>query len=795
MSFLPHLLLQSLGLLLLTACIYALRPLLRRDPVYAYRLHVLLIIASFAAFLFQVRMQGARPQRFELVEIIRRIASPQRVESGKERSASPSGERVALGARHVADSALLPKSVAPPSRESIITAVSRKTPDLSGGDETAPSAGEEPSLQGSVGKPAPFPLLAGVRIQASRLVRGISSLRVPAARLYVLGVVAVVLLYGLRALHTWRIVRGARACDDRQALATWRELAHGSPLQDRARLLSCPKADSPACWGLLRPVVILPSTLDDRSLRFALSHELIHLQRRDSWVALLSMVFTAVLWFHPCAWWLARELSVLRELSCDELVVRRTGKRRRYACALLEYASRSAPRPSPCVTLMEWNRSKTQLRRRIEMLVANRNQPRGRIRGIGVVLTIAAAACIGSAQVTASATLLPGPRAQDTNPPSESKPGSTTAVEPAATSSSIAGRRVSPLDDPFGVSPGETQHALGIDVELVPEALAAQLELDRVQLLLVSKVHKGSRAGRSGLRKFDVITHINGEAPATFERLFASRDCGSVRFTIRRAGQSVEIVVPDAAPRLAGALLDSSGRPLAEATVSPVEGAIVATGAGQRCETAPEVPTEFRDPFTEIPGATAIPFDADGDGDLDLWIANGAQATPRGGMAGVPAVAPPPACPRGSVPGAGALDGANQGQTPVPSPVDAAHSFPGVTYPMLPEGVPARSSSCLDCHTVDPHAHSACNRHWNVQRNAPSSRCSDCHSEHMSGGAQGIWPPRHAQSAWQEEAFRRALDYYRRLLEEGEGKTPSQQAPAPKPAPEKPPAHRKGAIR
>src|SRR6185436_14489781 len=77
----------------------------------------------------------------------------------------------------------------------------------------------------------------------------------------------------------------------------------------------------------------------NEALAWALRHELVHLERGDALMATLQSLVLALLWFHPAAWWFSAEITRLRELSCDQVVVRGSGRRRSYALALLEYAA------------------------------------------------------------------------------------------------------------------------------------------------------------------------------------------------------------------------------------------------------------------------------------------------------------------------------------------------------------------------------------------------------------------------------------------------------------------------
>jgi TonB family protein len=99
---------------------------------------------------------------------------------------------------------------------------------------------------------------------------------------------------------------------------------------------------SPATVGMRRPVVLLPRTVQDLPpavQRAVLSHELIHVRRRDWLPALLEEVWCAVLWFHPAARALSSRLSLARETIVDQATITHTGDRPGYAAALLEFST------------------------------------------------------------------------------------------------------------------------------------------------------------------------------------------------------------------------------------------------------------------------------------------------------------------------------------------------------------------------------------------------------------------------------------------------------------------------
>ena len=106
----------------------------------------------------------------------------------------------------------------------------------------------------------------------------------------------------------------------------------------------------PMAVGFFRPAVILPAWLpaqvSDEELNQILLHEMAHLRRHDDWSNLGQKLLEALLFFHPAAWWIAGQVSLEREMACDDVVLRATGSPRAYAQCLARLAEVSVMRRS-----------------------------------------------------------------------------------------------------------------------------------------------------------------------------------------------------------------------------------------------------------------------------------------------------------------------------------------------------------------------------------------------------------------------------------------------------------------
>jgi beta-lactamase regulating signal transducer with metallopeptidase domain len=88
-------------------------------------------------------------------------------------------------------------------------------------------------------------------------------------------------------------------------------------------LLTSDELASPISWGLVRPVILLNSRAVEASgeAEAIIAHELAHVARMDWIKLLLARVATALFWFNPLVWLLARESHQLREEAADDAVL------------------------------------------------------------------------------------------------------------------------------------------------------------------------------------------------------------------------------------------------------------------------------------------------------------------------------------------------------------------------------------------------------------------------------------------------------------------------------------------
>ncbi len=199
------------------------------------------------------------------------------------------------------------------------------------------------------------------------------------------------------ALRLRALVRAALPLRDpalrRQADAIRKRMRIRADVQ----LLSSDVTATPMTGGLWKAVILLPAAAvkwSPERRAVVLTHELIHVRRRDVLRQLMRRIVLALYWFHPLGWVAARRAEVASEKACDEEVLALGARPSDYARLLLRLASARGRRPN----LLALPLVKTsQLETRI-VAILKRRRPRPSVTRTAVTLTI-----VGSAAVSVAA--------------------------------------------------------------------------------------------------------------------------------------------------------------------------------------------------------------------------------------------------------------------------------------------------------------------------------------------------------------------------------------------------------
>jgi beta-lactamase regulating signal transducer with metallopeptidase domain len=172
---------------------------------------------------------------------------------------------------------------------------------------------------------------------------------------------------------------------------------------------------SPVVLGFLKPVILLPAEMGLEEAEQILRHELAHARRCDDWTNLVQHCIKALFFFHPAIWWVSKQISLEREIACDDQVLHSTRRPKAYALLLADFAGRM----QPSVLAPGVSTNQSQLKQRIDMILnSNRNSsPRLAKARLGLLATAAA--------ILALAAIYSGPRvafAQSTAAPAAGLP-------------------------------------------------------------------------------------------------------------------------------------------------------------------------------------------------------------------------------------------------------------------------------------------------------------------------------------------------------------------------------------
>jgi len=154
---------------------------------------------------------------------------------------------------------------------------------------------------------------------------------------------------------------------------------------------------APFTFGRRSPIVVVDRAVlaDDRTARAVFLHELSHVARGDCTAVVVEAIASCVLWFHPAAWWVARELRAAREEVVDRMAAGLLGSRREYLQTLLAVALRTPEGTSAVPALLH----RRYLARRVRALASEVHMSR---RHTVCALTLLAL-CFGFQQFTEGA--------------------------------------------------------------------------------------------------------------------------------------------------------------------------------------------------------------------------------------------------------------------------------------------------------------------------------------------------------------------------------------------------------
>jgi beta-lactamase regulating signal transducer with metallopeptidase domain len=213
------------------------------------------------------------------------------------------------------------------------------------------------------------------------------------------------LLVGLSTLNRW--TRGAEPVTDPHWLEALERARAASGASDRLRLMVADNVPGPLGWGWRNPVILIDyDTYAEREEADAiLAHEVAHVARRDWPALMMTRIGTALFWFNPLVWTLARESIHQAEEAADAHAARAV-EPTRYAETLLSWGQIGRGIGVPANSIAPGGRA---LARRVRAVLDARlleRSSRSRVAVVAVLL------CVGVAGPVAALELVEAKRAE-----------------------------------------------------------------------------------------------------------------------------------------------------------------------------------------------------------------------------------------------------------------------------------------------------------------------------------------------------------------------------------------------
>lgn len=146
--------------------------------------------------------------------------------------------------------------------------------------------------------------------------------------------------------YAWRLRKYSRPVEDKQLQEIWDRVSGGLDFDTPVKLRYCSRIRTPLSVGLLlrHTVTYLPEQeYSETEAELIFSHEIHHIQRRDTHTKMFLKFCCALGWIHPFTWAAVKKAEEDLELSCDEIVLKDADEKRRreYAELLLTTAGRA----------------------------------------------------------------------------------------------------------------------------------------------------------------------------------------------------------------------------------------------------------------------------------------------------------------------------------------------------------------------------------------------------------------------------------------------------------------------
>jgi len=203
--------------------------------------------------------------------------------------------------------------------------------------------------------------LAFVRDSIYLLNEGVSSLimqaiQAPIGWLSIIGLVYCIVLAGLiiktavQFFQLTTLVKTSNFSESSKYSSFIYSLPHATKGK-KVKIGISPTIDSPISFGWIDPIILLPIALVNqltvKEIESIILHEWAHILRNDYLINIITSLVQVILFFNPFSYLLNKEISLQREIACDNFVMKASVEKLDYLNAIYKIAAGIAHKKAP----------------------------------------------------------------------------------------------------------------------------------------------------------------------------------------------------------------------------------------------------------------------------------------------------------------------------------------------------------------------------------------------------------------------------------------------------------------
>lgn len=193
--------------------------------------------------------------------------------------------------------------------------------------------------------------------------------------IWVIGVITMTIMTYLSNRNINKVRKTAQLVQDNEILSLFEQCKQNVEIHKNILLYTSSLISSPITFGLIRPCIIVPSTIkanfSKKDIYHVFLHELQHYKHKDLFTNYVLCLFRIIYWFHPFVWYALNQMRIDREIACDSSVLNILDKNSyiEYGNTILNFADKILS-SSSLTHISEIGGSSKQIKKRIIMIAS-----------------------------------------------------------------------------------------------------------------------------------------------------------------------------------------------------------------------------------------------------------------------------------------------------------------------------------------------------------------------------------------------------------------------------------------